>query len=717
MRPITFDRVCYSVDGRPFYLNAGEFHYFRVPKTDWRRRMELFKEAGGNCLATYIPWLIHEPEEGAFVFDAGNGVTDLEGFLRLAEEMGLYVIARPGPYQYSELIYGGLPGWLFDRYPEVQARTLEGQPFGLPSVSYLHPTFLAKVRNWFSAVCPILTRHTVNQGGPIAFTQIDNELMGIHIWFGGLDYHPDAMGIGDHQGRYPRFLSERYGDIAHLNARYGTAYGSFTDVMPLAPHKASGELESVRRLRDYFDFYRAATTEYAIELATMLRELGIDTPLLHNSANPNMNAYFVEMTRALGDGFLLGSDHYYNLSQSWPQNNPTPQYARNIFVSNEQLRLLGFPPTVLELPSGSASDWPPITPGDAKACYMLNLAYGMKGHNYYVFTGGPNPPGVGETTDLYDYGAPIGPHGRVRALYHTQAEIGAFIADHPWLVQAVGAHDCRIGLSFEHARADRYWRDRGPLLFTPADAWRFTLEGLITTAFCASLSPQCIDLDADNWVADTTTPVLIACAEVMPRAQQHRIVRFLQGGGRLLIGPVLPRLDEDFDPCTVLRDHLGGPDMRRGTEPVMRVVVEGQAGDVRNVLKNEVFFTDTPPQEATIVGYDELTARPLAWELTTTGGGRVIVLGLAWDYRKHEQVRALLALLERLDLKQAVISSNPNIWTSLRFDGDHAVLFLANLFTSPMSTNITYRTAYGGLVDLGLSRIPAMTVEAVDVTC
>ena len=64
MKPLTFDKKYYFIDGKPVYLYAGEFHYFRVPKPDWRRRMQLFKEAGGNCLATYIPWLIHEPEEG-----------------------------------------------------------------------------------------------------------------------------------------------------------------------------------------------------------------------------------------------------------------------------------------------------------------------------------------------------------------------------------------------------------------------------------------------------------------------------------------------------------------------------------------------------------------------------------------------------------------------------------------------------------------------------
>ena len=83
MASFSFDSLGFQVDGRDQYLVSGEFHYFRVPRQDWKRRMQLFKEAGGNCLATYVPWLIHEPTEGDIRFgDVDN--RDLQGFLRLA---------------------------------------------------------------------------------------------------------------------------------------------------------------------------------------------------------------------------------------------------------------------------------------------------------------------------------------------------------------------------------------------------------------------------------------------------------------------------------------------------------------------------------------------------------------------------------------------------------------------------------------------------------
>ena len=42
-------------DGRREFLLSGEMHYFRVPRADWRRRMRLWKDAGGN----FIPQRTH----------------------------------------------------------------------------------------------------------------------------------------------------------------------------------------------------------------------------------------------------------------------------------------------------------------------------------------------------------------------------------------------------------------------------------------------------------------------------------------------------------------------------------------------------------------------------------------------------------------------------------------------------------------------------------
>ncbi len=710
-RPITFDRTCYRIGGKPVYVNSGEFHYFRVPREDWSRRMELFKQAGGNCLATYVPWVLHEPVEGQFTFST-TPKDDLEGFLQAAGQAGLYVIARPGPYQYSELLYNGLPHWLCEEYPELLARDINGNVLNPASVSYLHPLFLEMAKRWFDQVCPILAKYTLSRGGPIAFAQVDNELAGMHIWNGSLDYHPLTMGFGQVDGRYTRFLRQRYGSIEDLRRAYGLERGSFEEVLPPTEQGACSAVE-LRRRKDYYEFYLGTIAEYASLLAGWLKEHGIDTPIVHNAAGPEMNALFRETAAVMGSDFILGSDHYYNLDQTWAQNNPTPQYARRVFFSLEMLRLMGFPATVFELPGGSLADWPPVTPNDARACYLTNLAFGMKGHNYYIFTGGTNPPGVCATSDVYDFGAGISAAGEIRPLYEAQKEFGLFMRDHAWLVETEREADCRLALDWQMARSPAYWPAGGDFILSGADAWRSLLEGPLTTAMCASLSPVFCDLEQDDWARDISTPVVISTSPVMSAAKQERILRFLEGGGKVLLLPVLPEYDEAWNPCTILRDFLGGGSLRPGGKTPTRLTIL----DVVNIYNNgQAFFSPVVPAGAELIGRDERTGLSVAWSKKTGANGEALFLGFAWKQAMREHENMLCSLLTRLGMKKKVLSNNPNVWTSLRTVERCSMLFLMNLLSSPQMVKVGCHPAWAKrMLPAGEHLLAPMTVKMIEM--
>ena len=61
----------------------------------------------------YVPWNLHEPEEGVYDFGTGNGdfspFLDLKRFVQMAKDEDLFVIFRPGPYICAEWDFGGLP--------------------------------------------------------------------------------------------------------------------------------------------------------------------------------------------------------------------------------------------------------------------------------------------------------------------------------------------------------------------------------------------------------------------------------------------------------------------------------------------------------------------------------------------------------------------------------------------------------------------------------
>src|SRR6266849_2222583 len=99
----------FLLDGKPFQIISGDMHYARVPRQYWRDRMRKMKAMGLNTLTTYIFLNLHEPKPGQFDF---TGNLDLAEYIRTAQEEGLWVIVRPGPYVCSEWEFGGFPAWL-----------------------------------------------------------------------------------------------------------------------------------------------------------------------------------------------------------------------------------------------------------------------------------------------------------------------------------------------------------------------------------------------------------------------------------------------------------------------------------------------------------------------------------------------------------------------------------------------------------------------------
>jgi len=416
MNNLTFDDKSLMLDGKRFFLVSGEFHYFRVPPSDWRRRMRLFKEMGGNCIATYVPWSIHEPKEGTIVF-GDRPERDLAAFLALAREEGLPVLLRPGPYQYSELENDGIPKWFVEGYPLCRAKHPDGSDFSGRQSSYVHPGFLSRARRYYRAVAEVIRPFLAEHGGPVFCVQLDNEVTGIHVWFGGIDFNPESYGFGTEDGRYPAFLKAKYGGIAGVNEAYGTQWASFAEARPLRDRSATSTLADERRRCDYLDCYHASISEYLLVLRGWLEADGISGLFCTNSANPAMNVIFEDVCREQGAGFLLGSDHYYTLGPAWGHENPTPEYALTTQFSVDVQRSFGKPPLVFELPGGSPSDFPPILPNDLLACCLTNFVMGVKGVNYYVYTGGPNFEDTGATADIYDYNALVRADGTLKDVF------------------------------------------------------------------------------------------------------------------------------------------------------------------------------------------------------------------------------------------------------------------------------------------------------------
>lgn len=691
MTKFTFDEKGFTVNGENAFMISGEFHYFRVPQSDWKRRMELYKAAGGNCIATYVPWCIHKQKEGTILFD-DIPERSLTRFLQTAREVGLMVTLRPGPYQYSELAGGGLPKWLLSGYPELMAKDIDGNIFHDGAVSYLHPLFLEKARKYYKAFADVV-RPFVND--PVVMLQTDNELTGIHVWFGSIDYDPVTYGFGSEDGRYAGFLRKKYGDLTSVNAAYGTEYQAFSDIIP---SRSSPALLN----KDYYDCYYDSMADYLCLLTSWLKEDGLDLPICHNSANPSMNSVFVETVDKMPKPFLLGSDHYYNLHQDWPQNNPTPQYAVRTFYSCEMLRLMGMPPSVLELPGGSPSDTPPILPNDLLACYYTNLAMGMKGMNYYVYTGGPNFADTGDSCDVYDYNAFVRADGSINETYQSLKQFNTFCNEHTWMQRANRRGSAVIGFELLGTRKDNDDFGGGTV-----GSFQFAASGVMHTMMCGKYSPELITLDKE---LDLLRPLIVPCGKEMSKKAQENIATFAKMGGNVLLCGELPEYDLDFKKCTVLKDMLG---VKEFSPKSARFASFEEIGNVYGLSVHHLF--EELPDNVKVLARESTSKLPVCIDLKV-GNGRVIVLGASWKMTTFDQARMMEYLLDILGVKPCVLSSNRNIFTSLiEDDKGQRVLFVLNLYSSPQQTEVTVFDKVGGAVWTQKLQLGAMEVKSFDL--
>ncbi|MGM0198309.1 glycoside hydrolase family 35 protein [Enterococcus sp. DIV1314a] len=147
----------FMLDGEPFKILSGAIHYFRIHPDEWYHSLYNLKALGFNTVETYVPWNMHEKEEGTFTF---TGFSDVVSFIQLAQEVGLYVILRPTPYICAEWEFGGLPAWLLEKNCRIRSSD---------------PVFLTYVRRYYEELLEKVVSLQVTHGGPILMMQIENE--------------------------------------------------------------------------------------------------------------------------------------------------------------------------------------------------------------------------------------------------------------------------------------------------------------------------------------------------------------------------------------------------------------------------------------------------------------------------------------------------------------------------------------------------------------
>jgi beta-galactosidase len=526
------------LDNQPQLLQAAEFHYFRAAKTDWEHRLGLIKEAGFDAVATYIPWRWHQPDDITFDFTGySHPLRDLAGFLELASQMDLWIIARPGPYIMAETTYEGIPDWLFSKYPQVQL--IDQQQKVHPLASYNHPDFLSCVSNWYKEVFKVLVPQQITRGGKIIMVQLDNE-MGMPHWVRNVfDTNMDTM------NKFAEY-------IEHLEPHNLQASADFLQHHLRHPQESLGVIIS-----EYYQrFYRRYLADYTIFLLNEAKASGMDVlPVvnIHGYANgaKTFPIGLSQLLTAIKIPSIISATDVYPLSIS--EGN-----IHQILLANEMTRALQNPDQPLfsiEFQAGGNLDFGSGQSSLYDLHTRLCVSQGMRAFNHYLFFDGENHPDL-SPVKRHDWGHPVRKDGSLRTHYHRYAKLSKvfkaygqdLILSRPQTITSIG-----FVLDYFMTEVHNVTTQKKTTLLTQQREtimFDFIARGLTLT-----YRPfKAIDLDQ----GELSTPhcwVMIdrQCSATI---QQKLLHYALEGGNLILVGRLCLE-DAEGQPCTILRDALG----------------------------------------------------------------------------------------------------------------------------------------------------------------
>jgi beta-galactosidase len=384
-------------------LYSGSVHYWRLDPADWRACLEAICAMGLKLVDVYVPWNVHETAPGVLELGEGDPRLDVAAFLRLAHELGLWAIVRPGPHINAELTLFGVPERvLWD--PACQARSPEGNQVVLPVLpkmfpvpSYASQAYLDEVTRYFHLLGQALSPLRY-PNGPIVLLQIDNE-GALYFRDGAFDqdYHPDAI------ERYRGFLRDHYKDITALQATYGDharreqAPPSNDEEEPKDPKEPREpsplrfanalpptrfEAENVEELPYYLDwavFQEDLLARSLARFAKALAAAGFDgVPTIHNFP---LAQHTTPLNAArVGEGVdMIGYDYYGAATHDTRAS--IAERSSGLAVRSDALDVPAF---ACEMGAGFPPYFPPLSEHDSAFTVLASLAYGLRGFNVYM---------------------------------------------------------------------------------------------------------------------------------------------------------------------------------------------------------------------------------------------------------------------------------------------------------------------------------------------
>ncbi|MBR1976929.1 beta-galactosidase, partial [bacterium] len=248
---VEFDKYSLIVDGKRIVLRCGSIHYFRtLGEEEWYDRLSKMKAGGYNAVDIYFYWGFHEEKKGIYDFE---GYKNVEKLLEIAQNLGLFVVARPGPFINAEVSAGGIPYWLLKEKDVVLRNRDNG--------NYIYsPKYMEEVKKWYAKIVPI-----INKFDNVILFQIENEYStngGEEEYIKELYDYSKELGV-----KAPIFHNDAY--IAGLYSNVVDIYAC--DLYPYINPKANWRedlytLDTLDNLEDMTSYFKDCAPTYIAEL-------------------------------------------------------------------------------------------------------------------------------------------------------------------------------------------------------------------------------------------------------------------------------------------------------------------------------------------------------------------------------------------------------------------------------------------------------------------
>lgn len=413
--PLRFPTRPTGPDGRHRFFFGADYNPDQWSRDVWDEDITLMQQVGVNVVSLAIfSWARIQPSEGVWDFEWLDDIMDRLQLAGIAVDLAT---ATASP-----------PAWLTTKHPEILPVTADGKTLWPGGRQHWRPTSPVFREHALRLVEALANRYS--QHPALVAWHVSNELGCHNAW----DYSDDAATA------FRTWLLERHGDLAGINAAWGTAFWSqqYSDIEQILPPRLAASEPNPTQLVDFRRFSSDALRAHLRAENEVLERICPEIPRTTN---------FMVMgdTRAMDfatwtdDVDFVSNDHYLQ-----PGTDGIDELA---FSAARCASLAGFEPWWMMEHSTSAVNWrpvnPPKRPGELMRDSLTHVAHGAdaicffqwrqsvvgaeKYHAAMLPHAGPDSAVFRSVREL---GASLGKLAEVAGTRPVRAEV-AVLLDHP----------------------------------------------------------------------------------------------------------------------------------------------------------------------------------------------------------------------------------------------------------------------------------------------